>query len=156
MKHEAEESSATRTPQHSALDSPLPLSLHRLPPSHQHQPRRGACGEVRRTPELCQAFSLPLFRVRVHCSRTVAAVFLFDVDCHPHRFPATSKRPIELAMTLRCCRAPLRVLTREPQVRRSLSCCAASMACVLEASRDRGKRSSFQLLDLTWRTRIGC
>ena len=25
MKHEAEESSATRTPQHSALDSPLPL-----------------------------------------------------------------------------------------------------------------------------------
>jgi hypothetical protein len=44
------------------------------------------------------------------------------------------------------------VLMREPRVRRSLCCCAASMACVPR----RGKKSSFQLLDLIWRTRIGC
>jgi hypothetical protein len=66
------------------------------------------------------------------------------------RPPATgvlnSRRRYDAVEPLLC------VLMREPRVRRSLCCCAASMSCVPR----RGKRSSLRLLDLIWRTRIGC
>jgi hypothetical protein len=68
--------------------------------------QKGAHGEVRWTQELCQAFSLPLFRVCTCCSRMVIVVFSFAVDCHRRHFSATSNRRVELAMMLQCYRAP--------------------------------------------------
>jgi hypothetical protein len=109
VKHEPEEPSTNRMLQLSVLDSPPPLRLHCQLPSHRYQPRKRSPwrGEVnpRAMPGL-----LSLSFEFARCSRMVIVVFSFAVDCHRRHFLATSNRRgnrrVEVAMTLRCCRAP--------------------------------------------------
>jgi hypothetical protein len=105
VKHEPEEPSTTRMLQLSILDSPPPLCLHCQLPSHRYQPRKRSPwrGEVNPRAVPCL---LSLSFEFARCSRMVIVIFSFAVDWHRRHFSATSNRRVELAMTLRCCRAP--------------------------------------------------
>jgi hypothetical protein len=69
----------------------------------------------------------------------VIVIFLFAVDCHQRYFSAISNRRVELAMTLRCCRAPFVRVDERTTGEEIVCCCAASMACVPRSFQRQGK-----------------
>jgi hypothetical protein len=105
VKHEPEEPSTTRMLQLSILDSPPPLCLHCQLPSHRYQPHKRSPWRGEVNPRAMPGLLFLSFEFARY-SRMVIVVFSFAMDCHRCHFLATSNRHVELAMTLRCCRAP--------------------------------------------------